>query len=128
MAATADVAETAEVAEMAEAAKMAEAEEIAAVGAATVEAEAVKVASEAEVKFAQTLGLDHSSPQTLARLWVTRCAPRERHEDEYWVVDSGATGNMTQDSLNLEDYTPPPLGDEVESAGVFFSLLQDMGA
>ena len=75
MAATADVAETAEVAEMAEAAKMAEAEEIAAVGAATVEAEAVKVASEAEVKFAQTLGLDHSSPQALARLWL-HAAPR----------------------------------------------------
>ena len=24
-------------------------------------------------------------------------APRERHEDDYWVADSGATGHMTQD-------------------------------
>ena len=30
-------------------------------------------------------------------------SPRERHEDEYWVADSGATKNMTQDSSYLED-------------------------
>ena len=44
-------------------------------------------------------------------------APHERHEDEYWVTESGATEDMTQDSSNLEDYTPPTPGDEVESAG-----------
>ena len=47
---------------------------------------------------------------------ATRGAPRERHEDEYLVEDSGATENMTQDSSNLEDCAPPPPGDEVESA------------
>ena len=35
-------------------------------------------------------------------------APRERHEGEYWVADSGAPENMTQDLSHLEDYTPPP--------------------
>ena len=39
---------------------------------------------------------------------AVRGAPREQHEDNYWVADSGATGNMTQDSSNLEEYTPPP--------------------
>ena len=51
---------------------------------------------------------------------AVRGAPRERHEDEYWVADSGATENMTQDSSNLEDYTPSSPGDEVESAGGVF--------
>ena len=54
-----------------------------------------------------------------------RGTPRERHEDEYWVADSGATKNMTQDSSHLEDYTPVPPEDEVEG---FFSLSQDTGA
>ena len=49
--------------------------------------------------------------------WAARGAPRERRKDEYWVADSGATENMTQDSSNLEDYTPPPPGGEVEIAG-----------
>ena len=59
---------------------------------------------------------------------AARDAPRKRHEKEYWVADSGATDNMTQDSSNLEDYSPSPPGDKVESAGGVFSLLQDMGA
>ena len=37
---------------------------------------------------------------------VARGAPRERHENEYWMANSGATEKMTQDSSNLEDYTP----------------------
>ena len=54
---------------------------------------------------------------------AARDAPRERHEEEYWVADSGATENVTQDPSHLEDYTPPPPGDEVESAGgVFLSI------
>ena len=54
---------------------------------------------------------------------VARGAPRERHEDEYWVADSGATENMTQDLSHLKDYTSPAPGDEVESAGgVFLSV------
>ena len=39
---------------------------------------------------------------------AARGAPRKRHKDEYWVADSGATENMTQDSSHLKDYTPPP--------------------
>ena len=101
--------------------------------AALVEAEVVKIAAGAVVSkrkvaripnparrlptpnmedfwvVCETLGLDCSSPQALAR-----------HEDEYWVADNGATESMTQDSSNLEDYTPPPPGDEVESAGGVF--------
>ena len=46
--------------------------------------------------------------------------PRKRHEDEYWVADSGATEKMTQDSSNLEDYMPAPPGDEVVSADDVF--------
>ena len=39
------------------------------------------------------------------------------------MADSGATENMTQDSSNFEDYTPPTPGDEVEIAGrVFLSV------
>ena len=38
-------------------------------GGATVEVDAVKIASGAEVMSAQTLGLGRSSPQTLAPLW-----------------------------------------------------------
>ena len=66
--------------------------------------------AEFRVMSAQSLWLGCLSPQALARL----C---EWHEDEYWVANSGASKNMTQDSSNLEDYTPPPPGDEVESAG-----------
>ena len=36
------------------------------------------------------------------------------------MADSGATDNMTQDSSSLEDYTPSPPGDKVESAGGVF--------
>ena len=36
------------------------------------------------------------------------------------MADSGATENMTQDSSNFEDYTPPTPGDEVEIAGRVF--------
>ena len=61
---------------------------------------------------AQTLRLGRSSPQPLAR---------------YWVADSGATKNMTQDSVNLEDYTPAPSGDEVESAGRVFLPVAGCG-
>ena len=39
---------------------------------------------------------------------AARGAPRKRHEDDYWVADSGGTENMTQDSSNLEEYTAPP--------------------
>ena len=39
---------------------------------------------------------------------AARHAPRERHEDEYWVADSDATENKTQGSSHLADYTPPP--------------------
>ena len=67
----------------------------------------------------QILGLECSSPQALA--------PLERHEDEYWVADSGATKNMTQDSPNREDYTPSPPGDEVESAGGGFLPVAKYG-
>ena len=58
---------------------------------------------------------------------AARGAPRERHEDEYWVADSGATKNMTQDSSNLKDYTPPPPGDEEESSGSFFFPVAGYG-
>ena len=34
---------------------------------------------------------------------------------------------MTLDSPNLDDYTPPPLGDEVESAGEFLLLVAGYG-
>ena len=55
---------------------------------------------------------------------AVRGAPRERHEDAYWVADSGATENMTQDSSHLEDYTPASPGDEVENAcGVFLPVV-----
>ena len=58
---------------------------------------------------------------------AARGAPCERNEDEYWVTDSDATENMTQDLSNLENYTPAPPRYEVESAdGVF--LQQNMGA
>ena len=54
---------------------------------------------------------------------AARGASRERHEDEYWMADSGATENIAQDSSNLKDYTPIPPGDEVESAcGVFLPV------
>ena len=56
-----------------------------------------------------------------------RGAPRLRHEDEYWVADSGATENMTQDSSNLKDYTPPPPGDKVESNGGGFLPVSGYG-
>ena len=58
---------------------------------------------------------------------VARGAPRKRHEDEYWVADSGATENMTQDSSHLQDYTPPSPGDEIESAGGFFLPVAGYG-
>ena len=48
---------------------------------------------------------------------AARGAPRERHGDEYWVADSGATENMTQDSSKLDDYAPAPAGDKVEGTG-----------
>ena len=54
---------------------------------------------------------------------AARGAPIERHEDKYWVADSGATENMTQDSSNLKDYTPAPPGNEIESAGRVSFLL-----
>ena len=55
--------------------------------------------------------------------FAARDAPRERHEDEYWVADSGATENMIQDSSNLEDYTLARPGDEVEIAnGIFLPV------
>ena len=58
---------------------------------------------------------------------AVRGAPRERHEDEYWVADSDATENMTQDLSNLEDYTLPRTGDEVESAGGVFLPVVEYG-
>ena len=58
---------------------------------------------------------------------AARGAPRGRHEDEYCVADSGATENMTQDSSHNEDYTPTPLGDEIESAGGVFLLVAGYG-
>ena len=54
-------------------------------------------------------------------------APREGHENEYWVADNGAAEDMNQDSSNLEDYTPPPPGDEVESAGWVFLPVAGYG-
>ena len=51
---------------------------------------------------------------------AARGALRERSENEYWVADSSATEYITQDSSHLEDYTPAPPGDEVESAGGCF--------
>ena len=65
---------------------------------------------------------------TSARLFLAaRGASRKLHEIKYWVSDSGATENMTQDSSHLEDYTPPPAGDEVESAGGVFLPLARYG-
>ena len=58
---------------------------------------------------------------------AARGVPRKRHEGEYWVADSGATENMTQDSSHLEDYTPAPQGDEVESAGGVFLPVAEYG-
>ena len=58
---------------------------------------------------------------------VARDAPRERHENEYWVADSGATENMTQDSSHLEHYTPAPPGDEIEIAGGVFLPVAGYG-
>ena len=58
---------------------------------------------------------------------AARGEPRERHEDEYWMADSGAAENMTQDSSNVEGYTPPPPGDEVESAGGVFHPVTKYG-
>ena len=43
------------------------------------------------------------------------------------MTDSAATENMTQDSSNLQDYTPAPSGDEVESAGVVFVFGPEYG-
>ena len=51
---------------------------------------------------------------------AARGAQRKRHQDKYWVADSGATESMTQDSSDLEDNTPPPPGGEVENAGGVF--------
>ena len=65
---------------------------------------------------------------TSPRLALTaRGAPREKHEDEYWVADSGATENMTQDSSHLEGYMPAPPGDEIESAGWVFLPVAGYG-
>ena len=58
---------------------------------------------------------------------AARGAPRKRHGYEYWVADSCATENMTQDSSHLEDYTPPPPGDEIESAGGGFLTVAGYG-
>ena len=43
------------------------------------------------------------------------------------MADSGATENMTQDSSHLQDYTPAPPGDEVESAGGVLLLIAGYG-
>ena len=43
------------------------------------------------------------------------------------MADSGATENTTQDSSHLEDYTPAPPGDEVESAGGVFLPVAEYG-
>ena len=43
--------------------------------------------------------------------------PPEPRGSEFWANDSGATEHMTQDPTGLEDYTPAPAGDRVESAG-----------
>ena len=58
---------------------------------------------------------------------AARGAPRERYEDEYWVANSDATKNVTQDSFDLEDFTPAPPGDEVESAGGLFLPVAGYG-
>ena len=58
---------------------------------------------------------------------AARGAPREQHEDECWVADSGATETMTQGSANLEEYTPVPPRDRVESAGGFFLPVAGYG-
>ena len=66
------------------------------------------------------LGIGFLAATSACRALAARGAPRERHKDEYWVAESGATENMTQDSSHLEDYTLAPPGDEVESAGGVF--------
>ena len=43
------------------------------------------------------------------------------------MADSDATENTIQDSSHLEDYTPAPPGDEVESAGGGFLLVAGYG-
>ena len=43
------------------------------------------------------------------------------------MADSNATKNMTQDSSHLEDYTPPPPGEEIESAGGVFVPVTEYG-
>ena len=90
---------------------------MAAEGAAAVETEANKnrIGSGGNVRtnfVAESLVATSARPALAAR-----GAPRKGYGNEYWVADSDATGNMTQDSSNLGDYTPPPPGDEVESVG-----------
>ena len=79
------------------------------------------------VVSAPTLGAGLLVATSARPALVVRGAPLERHEDEYWVADSGATENMTQDSSNLEDYTPASPGDEVESAGGVFLPVAGYG-
>ena len=76
---------------------------------------------------APTLGAGLLAATSARPALAARGAPRERHEDEYWVADSGAIENMTQDSSHLEDYTPPPPVDEVASAGGVFLPVAGYG-
>ena len=43
------------------------------------------------------------------------------------MADSGATESMIQDSSNLDNYTPAPPGDELESAGGVFLPVAGYG-
>ena len=53
--------------------------------------------------------------------------PKERRESEFWANDSGATEHMTRDPLGLEDYTPAPAGERVESVGGDFLPVTGYG-
>ena len=87
----------------------AEAAEMAAEGAAIVEAEAVKNHIGGEGNVRTNFGAGSLVTTSARPALAVRGAPRERLEDEYWVADSSATENVTQDSSNLEDYTPVSL-------------------
>ena len=52
---------------------------------------------------------------------------KERHGSEFWANDSGVTEHMTRDPLGLEDCTPAPAGERVESAGGDFLPVTGYG-
>ena len=130
VAATVEAAETVEVEEMAEAAKAAEwaaSDYPSRSASATAPATPNSQHGGFLGSVRTNLGAGSLAATSARPALAARGAPRERHEDEYWVADSNATKNMIQDSSYLEDYTPAPPGDEVERAAGVLSLSQDTG-